>query len=801
MPTARLLEIADALDRAGYHALEVTGGGCFRAAVARGVESPWERIRAIKLRAHAHAARDGAARHVPGLLAAGRARSRAPLHPLRRRVGHRHLPPARPAQRRRRPRRPRPRAVREAGARLYAGLVYADAPGGDDFLVERAPAAGRARRRPRAAARPGGRARRRRRRRPRRRGCARRRACPSASTCRAPAAPRWPWRSRPRAAGADPIAAAAYPVAVPTHRASSELLPGPRRHRPRLRRRPGRGLGGGAARRPGARRRRGAAAAALRPRLAARRGQPRARRPRGERRAAPGRARRVRPPARGAGRGRPRARRARTPAARAAGRADPHAPGHRPRPLRPPLGGRRPRAVRASPSASGGRRRAPFDPGVRALAEAQTPRDIEPADFEEAREEAGELATSEEELCLVALFGDGRRCRCSSACATASGTRRSPRGASPPRRRASAGCGAARGVRPLGADDRGGRHAHHAAQGGASASCRCPPPRSPPAAAPPRRPGPDIAPTHLVVVESPMVGTFYLRPDARRPAVRLRRRPGRGRPDALHPRGDEALQRAEVRAWPASSAAILVENAAPWSTASRSSSSSPSCRDPARAWSRTAARSRCASSAPAASSASSPWPSTRPPTATRSPCDWPTARSASARRRRTRATCAIERVIAAAKTTGCDAIHPGYGFLSENPDFVRACADNDLVFVGPAPETDGGHGRQGPRQGRDARRRAAARARLDRPAGLRAGGARASPSEAGYPVLLKAAAGGGGRGMRLVERPDELPRRLPRGLARGRGGVRRRRDVPGEGGHRRRTTSRCRCCATATAAC
>src|SRR5437764_13326629 len=43
----------------------------------------------------------------------------------------------------------------------------------------------------------------------------------------------------------------------------------------------------------------------------------------------------------------------------------------------------------------------------------------------------------------------------------------------------------------------------------------------------------------------------------------------------------------------------------------------------------------------------------------------------------------IPSIIAAATTTGCDAVHPGYGFLSENPVFVDACADNDLVFVGP----------------------------------------------------------------------------------------------------------------------
>src|ERR671927_1570341 len=46
----------------------------------------------------------------------------------------------------------------------------------------------------------------------------------------------------------------------------------------------------------------------------------------------------------------------------------------------------------------------------------------------------------------------------------------------------------------------------------------------------------------------------------------------------------------------------------------------------------------------------------------------------------------IPAIIAAAETTGCEAVHPGYGFLSENADFVRACEDNDLVFIGPGAE-------------------------------------------------------------------------------------------------------------------
>ena len=71
----------------------------------------------------------------------------------------------------------------------------------------------------------------------------------------------------------------------------------------------------------------------------------------------------------------------------------------------------------------------------------------------------------------------------------------------------------------------------------------------------------------------------------------------------------------------------------------------------------------------------------------------------------------IPTIIAAATTTGCDAVHPGYGFLSENAEFVRACEDNDIVFIGPTRRRDGEDGRQGAGEGGDARGRRAARPR------------------------------------------------------------------------------------------
>src|SRR5437660_10596646 len=114
----------------------------------------------------------------------------------------------------------------------------------------------------------------------------------------------------------------------------------------------------------------------------------------------------------------------------------------------------------------------------------------------------------------------------------------------------------------------------------------------------------------------------------------------------------------------------------------------------------------------------------------------------------------IPALVAAAETTGCEAVHPGYGFLAENADFVRACEDNDLVFIGPPAEVM-------ERMGDKARAKAemhAAGVPLVPGTNVVAGAedALAAAEELGFPVLLKAAAGGGGKGMRIVTEPGTL---------------------------------------------
>jgi len=112
-----------------------------------------------------------------------------------------------------------------------------------------------------------------------------------------------------------------------------------------------------------------------------------------------------------------------------------------------------------------------------------------------------------------------------------------------------------------------------------------------------------------------------------------------------------------------------------------------------------------------------------------------------------------EAIIAAAVKAGADAVHPGYGFLSENAAFARACADAGLVFVGPRPDTITAMGNK------VAAKAIMAAAGVPVLPGVTITGAEdlaAAAAEVAYPLLVKAAYGGGGRGMRLVRDPAEL---------------------------------------------
>jgi acetyl-CoA carboxylase, biotin carboxylase subunit len=116
----------------------------------------------------------------------------------------------------------------------------------------------------------------------------------------------------------------------------------------------------------------------------------------------------------------------------------------------------------------------------------------------------------------------------------------------------------------------------------------------------------------------------------------------------------------------------------------------------------------------------------------------------------------IPNIISTALITGCDAVHPGYGFLAENPRFAEICDDHGLAFIGPKPNVIAAMGDKATakRVMRDAG--IATTPGTDILASLK--DARASAEAIGYPVLLKATAGGGGKGMRAVERPEDLER-------------------------------------------
>jgi len=108
----------------------------------------------------------------------------------------------------------------------------------------------------------------------------------------------------------------------------------------------------------------------------------------------------------------------------------------------------------------------------------------------------------------------------------------------------------------------------------------------------------------------------------------------------------------------------------------------------------------------------------------------------------------ISSIVAAATTTGSEAVHPGYGFLAENAEFVRMCEANDLVFIGPPAHV---MERMGDKALAKAEMRSAGVPLVPGTDGAASlAEAREAASRLGFPVLLKAAAGGGGRGMRLV---------------------------------------------------
>jgi acetyl-CoA carboxylase biotin carboxylase subunit len=115
----------------------------------------------------------------------------------------------------------------------------------------------------------------------------------------------------------------------------------------------------------------------------------------------------------------------------------------------------------------------------------------------------------------------------------------------------------------------------------------------------------------------------------------------------------------------------------------------------------------------------------------------------------------VERIIGAARATGAEAIHPGYGFLAENEAFASACEDAGLIFIGPPPSAIAAMG------SKISARRLMEAARVpvvpgETPADQSDAAIEAAARRAGFPLLVKAAAGGGGKGMRLVRREADL---------------------------------------------
>jgi len=121
----------------------------------------------------------------------------------------------------------------------------------------------------------------------------------------------------------------------------------------------------------------------------------------------------------------------------------------------------------------------------------------------------------------------------------------------------------------------------------------------------------------------------------------------------------------------------------------------------------------------------------------------------------------IDKIIEAAKSVGANAIHPGYGFLSENEDFAEACLDAEIIFIGPSPNTIKIMG------SKLAAKEAVAKFNVPLVPGTSSpisdvSEAKTIANKIGYPILIKASAGGGGKGMRVVNSEPEFESQLER---------------------------------------
>ncbi len=121
----------------------------------------------------------------------------------------------------------------------------------------------------------------------------------------------------------------------------------------------------------------------------------------------------------------------------------------------------------------------------------------------------------------------------------------------------------------------------------------------------------------------------------------------------------------------------------------------------------------------------------------------------------------VHRIVNLAVSTGCDAIHPGYGFLSENPELAQACQQHGILFIGPDARTIQRMGDK--TEARFAMQRAGVPVTPGTDGNLTSEeDALARAAELGYPVMLKATSGGGGRGIRRCDSPEDLQRNYER---------------------------------------